>query len=339
MEAGTQENLTCNQEEETCTQEDVTCNQEDVPGASRSKCLLRTGSLFSQVSLDGEEVGEGGGEDHHGGGAKWPLLRHISQLSQLSHLSLEEGQEDPGQGRAVSLSSTISITSNSEYLRWQNSQVLEGAAALLEAATVRCHRYYVIAFLEPEGGEGGGLAEAGRGRVDEEEEARQRRSVMVEEDSARRRRVMFHSVTPLLAEGEGGEPLVIFTVAMRTEAGRLCSIHRWVEVITTVIRSKSMLPHPSGHLDIIHGFYLPWPAGAWASSATSSTPCSWSTPPLWTPVWSCRSRTGTSAAASSQPSATPSSPCSTTSPRSTPSYSLTPSALSSLTRTSLSSPK
>ena len=188
MEDGTQEDLTASQEDVTSTQEDVTGTWEDVPD-TRNRI-----------------------EDAVGGRDPWPLLRHISQLSQLS---LEEGQQDPGRGRAVSVQSGISITSNSEFLRWQNSQVLDGAAALLEAVTVRCHRYYVIAFLEPGGGEGGRPAEA----------------AAKEEDSARRRKVMFHSVTPLLAEGEGGQPMVVFTLAMRTEAGRLCSIDRWVAIV------------------------------------------------------------------------------------------------------------
>lgn len=51
---------------------------------------------------------------------------------------------------------------------------------------------------------------------------------------------MFHSVTPLLAEGEGGQPVV--ASAMRTEAGRLCSIDRSLGQFATCSTLPQLAP-------------------------------------------------------------------------------------------------
>ena len=96
----------------------------------------------------------------------------------------------------------MSITSNSEYLAWQNSQLVESAASLLEMANSRAKKYYVLAYIDPGTGDDG------------------------EADERRKQHLMFEKVTPLMAKDPQGLPTVIFSVSLKTERRNEATIHR-----------------------------------------------------------------------------------------------------------------
>ena len=113
----------------------------------------------------------------------------------------------------------MSITSNSEYLAWQNSQLLESAASLVEMANNRAKKYYVLAFLDGSSNE----VDAG----------------------LRKQHVMFERVTPLMAKDPQGIPTVIFSIALKTERRNEATIHRSLPQFLELHRTLLLLHPPS----------------------------------------------------------------------------------------------
>ena len=114
----------------------------------------------------------------------------------------------------------MSITSNSEYLAWQNSQLLESAASLLEMANCRAKKYYVLAFVD-------GTSDGG------------------EAEERRKQHVMFERVTPLMAKDPQGLPTVIFSISLKTERRNEATIHRSLPQFLELHRTLLLLHPPS----------------------------------------------------------------------------------------------
>ena len=115
----------------------------------------------------------------------------------------------------------VSITSNSEYLAWQNSQLLDSAASLLEMANCRAKKYYVLTFMDGTSGDGGEADEQGKHHV------------------------MFERVTPLMAKDPQGLPTVIFSISMKTERRNEATIHRSLPQFLELHRTLLLLHPPS----------------------------------------------------------------------------------------------
>merc|ERR1711971_618441 len=121
-----------------------------------------------------------------------------------------------------SLKSQVSITSNSEYLAWQNSQLLDSAVSLLEMANCRAKKYYVLAFMDGTIGDGGEADERGK-----------------------QHHVMFERVTPLMAKDPQGLPTVIFSISLKTLRRNEATIHRSLPQFLDLHRTLLLLHPPS----------------------------------------------------------------------------------------------
>ena len=115
----------------------------------------------------------------------------------------------------------MSITSNSEYLAWQNSQLLESAASLLEMANCRAKKYYILTYMDNSSSNGG------------------------EAEEGRKQHVMFERVTPLMAKDPQGLPTVIFSICMKTERRNEATIHRSLPQFLDLHRTLLLLHPPS----------------------------------------------------------------------------------------------